>query len=112
MRLISFSMTEDAYRDGSKTVTRRAWKPNYAAQWKKGDLFMGVEKLRVKNPNRLGVGRLTCDPYLEALRDMPDDHFEREGGTQYWNDRDDFIEIMGGPDKELWVIEFERVGDK
>ena len=40
---------------------------------------------------------------------MPDDHFEREGGTFYWNNKADYIAFMGGEDKEPYVIEFKRI---
>ncbi len=93
---------------GNKTVTRRDWKDKYAAQWKKGDVFAGVSKLRSKDAQLLGFATIAEDLYKQPLRDMPDDHFYREGGNEYWSDLDEFVRIMGGYDKEFWVIEFAR----
>ncbi|GAG40736.1 unnamed protein product, partial [marine sediment metagenome] len=53
--------------------------------------------------------RITRAPYQERILDMPDDHFEREGGRFLWPGGITEFKIMMGLDKVSWVIEFELV---
>ena len=111
MRRISMAWTSGAFENRTKSVTRRKWCDKYAESWQVGEVFRAVDKLRNSNAKILGYGKITRKPYREALRNMPDDHFEREGGTQYWASKEAFIEAMGGPDAVYWVIEFEKIED-
>ncbi len=40
---------------------------------------------------------------------MSNDSFIREGGTRYWRNRRDYINIMGGPDLIPYVLRFEHL---
>lgn len=70
MRNMSFSMTTEAFRDGSKTVTRRlGW-----ADLKPGDILMGVEKAqglkrgeKVKRIHPMRILDVTMEPLDEIL---------------------------------------------
>ena len=85
---ISFAMTSDAYEDRSKTETRRFWKASHAAKFKSGTVFMGIDKDFRAGGKRLHPSRVVfCRP--EPLRDMSEDSFQREGGTRYWENKDE-----------------------
>jgi hypothetical protein len=105
---VSFAMTSGAFIDRSKTETRRFWKPSHAAKFKAGTVFMGIDK-----DFRAGGKRLhpACVIFcrLELLGDMTEDSFVREGGTRYWQNRDAYIEAMGGADQMPYVIRFKHV---
>jgi uncharacterized protein YqfB (UPF0267 family) len=107
--IISFSWTTGALSSGIKTVTRRDWDNEYAKRFHKGMLVDAYDKSPRAGGKKVATIRLTADAYKQKLKNMPDDHFEREGGTIYWIDKEDFIEAMGGEDKEYWVVEFELV---
>jgi len=105
---VSFAMTSDAYEDGSKTETRRFWKPQHAAKFTPGREFMGWTKDPRAGGVRMHPARVVfCVP--QPLSAMTHDSFEREGGTRYWPDRAAYIEAMGGPDKVPWVLVFEHL---
>lgn len=108
---ISFAMTSESYRDRTKTVTRRFWKPTHAKKFKKGTVFMGITKDFRAGGERMHPSIMTRDPWLQALKYMNMDHFHREGGVRYWINRLCYIEIMGGPDAKPYVIEFEHLPD-
>jgi uncharacterized protein YqfB (UPF0267 family) len=112
--IISFAWTTDALLQGKKTVTRRDWNDEYALRFCKGMMVDAYDKSPRIGGRKIATIKLTKEPYKQKLADMPDDHFQREGGKLYWNDKEDFIEAMGGEDKEYWVIEFilESVGEK
>lgn len=109
--IVSFAWTSEAFIDGSKTVTRRKWHPNHARKFKKGAIIHGYDKVPFAGGKPIGMAVVTRDAYEEPLREMPDDHFPREGGTRYWADKQAFIEAMGGPDEVYTVIEFKRTED-
>ena len=105
---ISFAMTSEAFADGSKTETRRFWKPLHAAKFTPGREFMGITKDFRAGGKRMHTARVVfCRP--ERLYDMSEDSFEREGGTRYWRDREDYINCMGGPDRVPYVLRFEHI---
>ncbi len=105
---VSFAMTSEAYADGTKTETRRFWKPAHAAKFKPGVEFMGIDKDFRAGGKRLHVARVVfCRP--ERLGYMTEDSFIREGGTRYWTDRAAYIEAMGGPDRMPYVLRFEHI---
>ena len=105
---VSFAMTSDAYAEGSKTETRRFWKPAHAAKFKPGTVFMAITKdFRAGGVRIHPSSVVAC--YLELLGDMSEDSFVAEGGTRYWANRAAYIEMMGGPDKTPWVLRFEHL---
>lgn len=108
MIAVSFAMTSDAYADGTKTETRRFWKPRHAAKFRPGVEFMGITKDFRAGGERIHPARVVfCEP--ERLAHMSNDSFIREGGTRYWRDRRDYINIMGGPDLIPYVLRFEHM---
>ena len=107
--IISFAWTTGAFLSGTKTVTRRSWNVKYAEKFHAGDIVDAYDKSPRSGGKKIGWIRLTKTPYRQRLSDMPDDHFEREGGTMYWKNKQEFIEMMGGETKELWVVEFEKI---
>ena len=54
---------------------------------------------------KVGEIRLTCEPYQERLRDMPEKDVEAEGGL--WLSREKFIELFGNPEEKVVVVRFE-----
>ena len=105
---VSFAMTSDAFADGSKTETRRFWKPKHAAKFTPGRVFMGWSKDPRAGGVRLHPARVVfCRP--ERLGDMTQDSFVREGGTRYWPDLAAYIAAMGGPALVPYVLRFEHL---
>ena len=109
--IISMAWTSKAFLLGRKTVTRRFWSDDYAKRFHKGDIVDVYNKSPRNGGKKIGQLRITVKPYKEMLRDMPDEHFEREGGTMYWPNKYIFIEAMGVDFEVPWVIEFERKQD-
>lgn len=109
--IISFAMTVAAFLAGKKTVTRRFWKDKYAAKFHTGDIVDVYDKSPRNGGKKIGCIRLLKDPYKQKLSDMPDEHFEREGGTMYWKDKAEYISMMqlAGNGKTPWVVEFEKL---
>jgi len=93
--IVSFAWTTEAFLDGTKTVTRRFWDANYARRFKLGMAVDAYDRSPRAHGKKVGQLVITRAPYLQELRDMPDDHFEREGGTRYWRNKAEFIEAMG-----------------
>lgn len=104
--IISFARTTEALLERRKTVTRRKWKDSTAAKFHEGDLVDAWDHVpRVKGAQKVGVIRLTADPYKERLGDMPEADLEAEGGL--WASKKEFIDQFGGdPDLEVWVVRF------
>jgi len=111
--IISFAWTVDAVLDGRKTCTRRQWKERYSQQWVKawrdGRLIHDAwDKLPRAGGQKVARIELTCEPYHQALRDMPPDDLVAEGG--YWSSLEEFTELLGGdPDKVVTVVRFQVV---
>ena len=105
---ISFAMTSEAFADGSKTETRRFWKPSHAAKFKPGVVFMGITKDFRSGGVRMHPARVV-ECYRERLGDMSGYSFSAEGGTRYWPNRAAYIEMMGGPDNVPFVLRFEHL---
>ncbi len=100
-------MTIEAFADGSKTETRRFWKPAHARKFMPGVEFMGTTKDFRAGGVRMHSARVVfCQQ--EPLAHMSTDSFVREGGTRYWKDKAEYIQMMGGPDKVPWVLRFEH----
>jgi hypothetical protein len=108
---VSFAMTSDAFEDGTKTETRRFWKPAHAAKFTPGKLFMGITKDFRAGGVRLHTARVV-NCYRQRLSEMSGYSFAAEGGTRYWADRAAYIDAMGGPDNIPFVLEFahESIG--
>jgi hypothetical protein len=106
---VSFAMTAGAYRDRSKTETRRKWKPSHAAKFTPGRVFMGITKDYRAGGMAMHAARVVfC--HLEKLGDISDESFVREGGTRYWADKQEYVEAMGNnPEDEVWVLRFEHL---
>ena len=105
---ISFAMTPGAFADRTKTETRRFWKERHAVKFFPGRLFMGITKDFRAGGQRIHVAKVVfCRK--ERLGDMTEDSFQREGGARYWKNREEYIEVMGGPDLVPWVLRFEHV---
>ena len=106
--IISFAQTSPAVLDGSKTVTRRFWNDPYARRFKAGSVHQAWDRSpRTGKGRRIGEILITRTPYKELLGLMTEEHFQREGGTRFWKDREEFIEYMGGPARIAWVVEFK-----
>ena len=104
--LISFAWTTKAIRDRTKFVTRRQWTPGYASRFHAGDLVDAYDKNPRNGGKPIDKIKLSCDPYREALRDMPEADLALEGGL--WADKKEFIEGFGGdPELVVWVVRFE-----
>ncbi len=63
----------------AKDVTRRRWKPSTAAHYVKGFRFDAWSNAPYAHGIKIGEAVCTCDAYLQPLREMPDDHYHREG---------------------------------
>lgn len=112
MMWISFAWTTKAFLAGLKTVTRRFWNPEYAEQfWKSCCENNGLSIACDKNPRWGGkqIGRIKVikKPYLQKLKFVTDEDEIKEG--HLWGDARAFIEMMGGPENEPWVVEFEPI---
>ena len=105
---VSFAMTTEAFADGTKTETRRFWKPAHALKFTPGTIFMGITKDFRAGGKCIHAARVVfCRQ--ERLRDISYDSFLREGGTRYWRNHVHYIQVMGGPDKVPWVLRFEHL---
>ena len=109
MRRMSFAMTTDQIRKGTKTVTRRfGW-------WflKPGDVVLPVEKSRCVRNYDLRVLRgplRVVSVRKEPLDSIPTDDCAREGYPEF--SPQDFVDMLCGhyrcmADKECNRIEFE-----
>lgn len=110
--ILSFAWTTEALLSGRKTCTRRRWKPTQMERWQRmwdtGRLVHDAwDKVPFAGGERIGQIRLTCRPYWEALRDMPESDVEAEGGL--WADKAEFVALFGDPDEKVAVVRFELV---
>jgi len=109
--IISMAWTTEAFLWDKKTVTRRFWSDKYAQRFHEGDIVDVYNKSLRNGGRKIGEMRITAKLYKQRLGDMPDEHFEREGGTMYWANKEEFVEVMGGKDAVPWVIEFTRTAE-
>jgi hypothetical protein len=108
MLSISFARTSEAFADRTKTETRRFWQTRHAAKFRPGVVFVGLTKDRRAGGKEIHTARVVfCR--AEPLADITEESFQREGGTRYWLNRDDYISAMGGPAKVPWVLRFEHL---
>jgi hypothetical protein len=104
---VSFYKTVDAYRDRTKTETRRFWTRRHAKKFKPGVEFMGITKDFRAGGKTMHISRvISCE--REMLLFMNKENFEREGGTRYWKNLEEFIEKMGGHQQVVYVLRFEH----
>jgi hypothetical protein len=112
--ILSFAWTLEPLMAGRKTCTRRHWSQRTMAAWQKAwdegrRRHQAWDKLAYRGGHRRGFIDLTCRPYWEPLRDMPEEDLEAEGGL--WDSLDEFIDLQGGdPDEVVAVVRFEFVG--
>ena len=105
---ISFAWTTSAFKNRSKTETRRFWTPKYATMFKPGVLFMGISKDFRAGGIRLHKAEVVfC--FKEKLLHMSEESFIREGGKQFWENRDEYITAMGGAERVPYVIRFQHL---
>jgi len=118
MRIISFAHTTPALIAGEKTVTRRNWKTDYAFQFKEGMHLQAWNKSPRYKGIKVAEIVLTCDPFREYTKAMPDIDYKNEGFKwmllndvklgnilptyKYWFDWKRRNEL-------LWVVRFELV---
>ena len=110
---LSMAWTTKVYLAGKKTCTRRDWSERYFQQWVRA--WAQGRRTHTAISRRLDRGgvvlpdfNLTCCPYQEALRDMPEEDLIAEGGL--WASLEEFIMLFGGnPDKELAVVRFQII---
>lgn len=120
--ILSFSITrklaakaniQDPLLTGAKTVSRRFWKPrtaeNWVNAWRKGNRIHQAWSSApfVKGAHLIGHIRLSCEPYQEALKDMPESDILKEGG--FWRNKEEFIYDIGDGDenKIVWVVRWD-----
>lgn len=115
MKIISFAWTTKALLAGKKTATRREWNDDYARRFQEGEVVQAYNKSPRHGGKKIAEIRLTKAPFKQKLGDMTHNDFIKEGGYMLWEDFEDFAGRLDpdyNPDKELWVIEFELIGNK
>jgi uncharacterized protein YqfB (UPF0267 family) len=127
MKIISFAWTTRALLAGAKTCTRRDWTERHAATFHAGDIVQAYNKSQRSGGRRVALIRLTADPSLEPLAEMPDSDYEAEGFRWLFEQdealaaringrlRDDFISQRCSPEgfeawrrseDFMWVVRF------
>ena len=79
MNHITGDLFTPAILAGAKTVTRRSWDASKARQYRRGDLVWVYDRSPDEGGDRVAIVRLTADPVLESVREMPVSDFEAEG---------------------------------
>lgn len=123
--ILSFSITSKLSREkgvadpllsGTKTVTRRLWKPTTAEKYQR--IFQQQKLIQAWNnapyvPGSKHIANLLITelPYQEKLGDMPESDLIAEGGL--WSTKDEFIHCVckgkPNPDLVVWVCRFKVV---
>ena len=104
---ISYAMTTAAFLAGNKTVTRRRWKTKHCNKFRAGLVTRAINKDYRAGGQIIGYSLHVLDPYRELLSEITQDHFIREGGTEYWPDRQAYVDAMHDPkDPCITVVEF------
>ncbi len=107
MKIISFAWTTQAFFEGNKTVTRRDWNDRYARSFHKDDTVQAYDKNPRCGGKKVGEIRLTAEPYKQWLHKVTDEDEIKEGGL--WGGSGKAYQEAMGKDREVWVIEFERI---
>lgn len=79
MKIISFAYTTPALLAGRKTVTRRNWKPGYAASFRAGERILAYDRSPRIGGKPAAIIELTDRPKYEADSAVPDSDYEAEG---------------------------------
>lgn len=86
VKIISFGYTWAAVVAGAKKVTRREWDEDYARSFCEGEVLQGWDRSPRFHGRRIADVRLTAQPYLEPVCQIPDEDYELEGfGFLYRN---------------------------
>jgi hypothetical protein len=113
MAILSFSLTQEEFLSGNKTVTRRDWADSYHAMWESmwernrliHDAYDNIPRAGGK---KIGEIKLIAKPYKERLADMPLEDLTAEGGM--CSTREEFMKLIGkNPDDVVSVIRFIKV---
>jgi hypothetical protein len=105
--IISFAWTTEALINGHKTVTRRFWHDKTAKACSPGTVHQAWDKNPRFKGKRIGFVKIK-NIYKQKLSQMTEDDLIAEGNRyRYWKNLAEFVEMMGGPEAEPWVIEFE-----
>lgn len=113
MAFLSFHKTKNEFIEGIKTVTRRDWKPRYLRMWQNfwdtGRLIhTGLDRDLRYGGKPIGKFDLTCRPYFEPLKDMPQEDLVAEGGM--CATIEEFAHLVGKPlDESMAVIRFKKL---
>jgi len=111
MAIITFSLTSDALLRGQKSVTRRDWKQSHMANWQRWydegkHVHDAYDRIPIAGGQKIAEIRLVERPYWEALKEMPEEDLEAEGGMV--DDLEDFYELIGlSPSHEVAVVRFK-----
>ena len=105
MLIMSFAWTIEPLLAGLKTNSRRFWSDSYAQKFHKGILVQAYDKSPRCGGKRIAIIRLTAELYRQKLSKMTDEDEIKEGGL--WGSAKAYIEFMGGPDREPYVVEFK-----
>lgn len=123
MKIISFAWTTPALLAGAKTVTRRHWKPGYAARFKAGDFILAYDKSPRAHGRPVAIIRLIQAPHYESLAKMPDADFQAEGfgylAMHGWRKvgsmRDSLVDMKEHFEQShregysMWVVRFDLI---
>jgi len=110
MMIISFAWTTEAFLQGLKTETRRFWDDEYMRRFVKvcaenDGCFLAYDKSPRFGGKRIGICRLKSKPFKQQLKFVTESDEKAEGGL--WGSAAKYVEMMGGPYKEPYVIKFE-----
>ncbi len=118
MKEISFNWTVSAFLSGHKTVTRRDWKDSYAKTFKKGETVAAYDKQRRFGGKKIGLIKLTKDPYKQSTAELTDKDWQAEGMAVLESEGrlldglmpSDFWLRWQTEPIDLWVINFRIIG--
>ncbi len=111
--IISFAKTVNEFMSGRKTVTRRDWSAKHLRQWQKAwdegkHIHDGWSKSPRAGGHFISKFKLTCRPYYEQLKEMPEEDLEAEGGM--CKTLEEYFEFIDKtPDEYLSVVRFEKL---
>jgi hypothetical protein len=111
--ILSFAITKEAFLEGKKTVTRRAWSDTHFRMWVRlWDTHRRIHDAWDNSPRaggkRIGRLRLTHRPYKEKLARMPATDLKAEGDI--CSSIEEFCSIIGKTPRDyVTVIRFEKL---
>ena len=113
LAIISFALTTAEFLAGEKWVTRRDWHPNHYRRWcqwwDKGLInHQAYDKVPHAGGKQIGRFKLTCRPYREKLKDMPESDLQAEGGM--CKTKEEYYKLIGKkPNDVVTVIRFKKL---